>query len=87
MAGSAFVHLRAKPEKPGELFFGSESDGYNHLYLAKLQPPGRPNCRAGREIEPKADSELFDKCVDHCIDQRQLAGRMGKMGIRTTRLS
>ena len=26
------------PTRPGELFFGSERDGYNHLYLAKLTP-------------------------------------------------
>jgi len=26
------------PTKPGELIFGSERDGYNHLYFAKLEP-------------------------------------------------
>lgn len=26
------------PSRPGELFFASERDGYNHLYLAKLKP-------------------------------------------------
>lgn len=31
------------PKRPGELFFSSERDGYNHLYLAKLQPQsGQP---------------------------------------------
>ena len=29
------------PTRPGELFFGSERDGYNHLYLAKLEAETR----------------------------------------------
>ncbi len=28
--------FEANPKNPGELFFASEKDGYNHLYLAKL---------------------------------------------------
>lgn len=30
--------FEAHPTRPGELFFGSERDGYNHIYLAKLTP-------------------------------------------------
>ena len=32
------VIFEPHPSRPSELFFGSEKDGYNHLYLAKLQP-------------------------------------------------
>jgi dipeptidyl aminopeptidase/acylaminoacyl peptidase len=36
------------PKRPNELFFASERDGYNHLYLAKLQPrPGQPELGGG----------------------------------------
>ena len=31
------VIFEPHPSRPGELFFGSEKDGYNHLYLAKLK--------------------------------------------------
>ena len=37
------------PKNPGELFFGSEKDGYNHLYLAKLTNTP-PELQGGREI-------------------------------------
>ena len=30
------------PTRPGELFFASERDGYNHLYLAKVGESGTP---------------------------------------------
>lgn len=30
------------PTRSGELFFGSERDGYNHIYLAKLEAETRP---------------------------------------------
>ena len=30
--------FESNPKNPGELFFASEKDGYNHLYLAKLTP-------------------------------------------------
>src|SRR5690606_16106449 len=38
----------------GELFFGSERDGYNHLYHAKLQPQAAQAATSGG---PRADSE------------------------------
>lgn len=36
------------PKRPNELFFGSERDGYNHIYLAKLQlQSGQPEPGGG----------------------------------------
>lgn len=35
------VIFEPHPSRPGELFFGSERDGYNHLYLAKLEAETR----------------------------------------------
>jgi hypothetical protein len=37
------------PKNPGELFFGSEKDGYNHLYLAKLTTT-QSEMQGGREM-------------------------------------
>lgn len=34
--------FEANPKDPSELFFGSEKDGFNHLYLAKLEAETRP---------------------------------------------
>lgn len=34
---SLSVIFEANPKNPGELFFGSERDGHNHLYLATLE--------------------------------------------------
>src|SRR5690606_19082585 len=31
------------PKNPAQLFFGSERDGYNHLYLATLEAETRPS--------------------------------------------
>jgi dipeptidyl aminopeptidase/acylaminoacyl peptidase len=42
------------PTRPGELFFGSERDGYNHLYHAKLQPQA---LQAGSNSGPRAEAE------------------------------
>lgn len=38
---SLSVIFEPHPSRPGELFFGSERDGYNHLYLAKLEAETR----------------------------------------------
>ncbi len=35
---SLSIIFEPNPKNPGELFFGSEKDGFNHLYLAKLTP-------------------------------------------------
>ncbi|HLA94456.1 MAG TPA: alpha/beta fold hydrolase [Pyrinomonadaceae bacterium] len=39
---SLSVIFEPNPKKSGELFFASERDGYNHLYLAKLEAETRP---------------------------------------------
>jgi dipeptidyl aminopeptidase/acylaminoacyl peptidase len=41
--------FEANPSDPAELFFGSERDGFNHLYLATLDPVQR-EIRTGGEI-------------------------------------
>ena len=47
------------PKDPGELFFASEKDGYNHLYLAKLEAldgdsTAETQRRGGSEAETRA---------------------------------
>lgn len=45
------------PNKPNELFFGSERDGYNHLYLARLEPQKpEPNPTGERRQENPTDA-------------------------------
>ncbi|HJS51782.1 MAG TPA: alpha/beta fold hydrolase [Pyrinomonadaceae bacterium] len=41
--------FESNPKNPSELFFASEKDGYNHLYLAKLTTT-QPELEGGREI-------------------------------------
>lgn len=42
------------PKNAGRLFFGSERDGYNHLYLATLEPL-KPESNATAEIRGEGD--------------------------------
>jgi dipeptidyl aminopeptidase/acylaminoacyl peptidase len=42
------------PKRPNELFFGSERDGYNHLYLAKLEPQSARPEMGSSEIRAEA---------------------------------
>ena len=50
------------PKRPNELFFGSERDGYNHLYLAKLQPQaGQPEL--GRDVRAAEGDGSYSKNV------------------------
>ncbi len=45
---SLSVIFEPHPKRPNELFLGSERDGYNHLYLAKLQlQSGQPELGSG----------------------------------------
>ena len=45
------------PKDPSELFFGSEKDGFNHLYLAKLESlDGGTTGETQRPGEPKAET-------------------------------
>ncbi|HSU24473.1 MAG TPA: DPP IV N-terminal domain-containing protein, partial [Pyrinomonadaceae bacterium] len=39
--------VEANPKNPSELFFGSEKDGFNHLYLAKLEENPSPTATPG----------------------------------------
>lgn len=52
---SLSVIFEAHPTRPDELFFGSERDGYNHLYLAKLEP---------RKPEPNPTGEIRAESSD-----------------------
>ena len=52
---SLSVIFEPHPTRPGELFFGSERDGYNHLYLAKLEP---------RKSEPNPTGEVRAESSD-----------------------
>lgn len=44
--------FEANPTNPSQLFFASERDGFNHLYLAKLEP---------RKPEPNPTGELWQE--------------------------
>lgn len=46
--------FEAHPKRSGELYFGSERDGYNHLYLAKLTP-NKPEPNPTGEIRAEGD--------------------------------
>ncbi len=63
---SLSVIFEPNPKDPSELFFGSEKDGYNHLYLAKLEAETRAVATV------PANSERFAE---------GLAGLTGKVAI------
>ena len=77
------------PKDPSELFFGSEKDGFNHLYLAKLETEAtsrKPNPQPASD--PAGESErsgILGQGDDHSADERKLAGRMGEMDRTETR--
>jgi dipeptidyl aminopeptidase/acylaminoacyl peptidase len=54
------------PKDPSQLFFASERDGYNHLYLAKLQAETRPAVPVNNNarVAESSDTRLLNGKVD-----------------------
>jgi dipeptidyl aminopeptidase/acylaminoacyl peptidase len=59
---SLSVIFEPNPKKPGELFFGSERDGYNHLYLAKLKVR-KPEPNLTGEIRAESSESGFSSNI------------------------
>ena len=76
------------PKDDTELFFASERDGYNHLYLAKLEAETRPVASVpagGEQVGDKLGSKIPHRQGQyHSAHKRQLAGRVGKVELEAT---